>query len=250
MSPVVLPLAIGVVALLYASVGHAGATGYIAVMSLLGLPPDVIRPTALVLNVVVAAIGTTQFVRAGHFRRSLFLPLAAGSVPCAVLGGTVKLPTAVFEALLGGVLFVSATRIVIECCRRGATEPEPAAKPGGPNARLPLVLLGGSIGMFSGLTGVGGGVFLTPVLLALRAAPVKQVAAVTAPFILANSLAGLTGGLAAGGALPQVHLSLVASAVVGGTIGAQLGAFQLPVRVLRLLIATVLAVASVKLLPL
>jgi uncharacterized membrane protein YfcA len=115
---------------------------------------------------------------------------------------------------------------------------------------LPLVLLGGSIGMFSGLTGVGGGVFLTPVLLALRAAPVKQVAAVTAPFILANSLAGLTGGLAAGGALPQVHLSLVASAVVGGTIGAQLGAFQLPVRVLRLLIATVLAVASVKLLPL
>lgn len=250
MSPVVLPLAIGVVALLYASVGHAGATGYIAAMSLLGLPPDVIRPTALVLNVVVAAIGTAQFVRAGHFRHSLFLPLAAGSVPCAILGGMAKLPTDVFEALLGGVLLVSATRIVIECRRRGDAEPEPAAKPGVLGGRLPLVLLGGSIGMVSGLTGVGGGVFLTPVLLALRAAPVKQVAAVTAPFILLNSLAGLTGGLAAGGALPRVHASLVASAVVGGAIGAQLGAFQLPVRVLRLLIAMVLAVAGGKLLAL
>jgi len=248
MNPLVLPLVIGMVALLYASVGHAGATGYIAAMSLLGLPPDVIRPTALVLNVVVAAIGSAQFFRAGHFRRRLFLPLVAGSVPCAALGGTVKLPTAVFETLLGGVLLMSATRIVIECCRRGAAEP--AANPDGPVAPLPLVMLGGSIGMLSGLTGVGGGVFLTPVLLALRAAPVKQVAAVTAPFILANSLAGLAGGLAAGGTLPEVHLSLVVAAILGGTIGAQLGAFRLPVRVLRLLIAAVLAVASVKLLSL
>ena len=127
---------------------------------------------------------------------------------------------------------------------------EPAANPDGPVAPLPLVSLGGLIGMLSGLTGVGGGVFLTPVLLTLRAAPVRQVAAVTAPFILVNSLAGLAGGLAVGGSLPQVHLSLVAAAVVGGAVGAQLGAFQLPVRALRLLIAAVLAVASVKLLAL
>jgi hypothetical protein len=152
---------------------------------------------------------------------------------------------------LGAVLLVSAARIVVEA--RGAAAgrgPGDVTAAGRALPPLALAALGGGIGLLSGLTGVGGGVFLTPVLLALRAAPVKQVAAVTAPFILANSLAGLAGGLAAGGALPEVHLSLVAAAMAGGVIGAQLGAFQLPVRALRLLIAAVLAVASVKLLAL
>lgn len=248
MSPVALPLLIGLVALLYASVGHAGATGYIAVMTLLGLPRDVIRPTALVLNVLVAAIGTVQFSRAGHFRRDLFLPLALASVPCAALGGAVKLPTQAFEVLLGGVLLVAAVRIVGECCRGDGARLEPAEPAGQPPARVLLTLIGAAVGILSGLTGVGGGVFLTPLLLALRAAPLKQLAAVTAPFILVNSLAGLAGGLAAGGELPAVRAGLVAAAILGGTIGAQLGAFQLPVRGLRLVIAVVLAVASGRLL--
>jgi hypothetical protein len=111
-----------------------------------------------------------------------------------------------------------------------------------------LATLGGAIGLLSGLTGVGGGVFLTPALLALRAAPVKQIAAITAPFILVNSLAGLVGGLSAGRPLPPVSLPVVAAAVLGGAIGSQLGAFRLPVRTLRLLMAAVLAFASVKLL--
>lgn len=242
-------LAIGLVALLYASVGHAGATGYTAVMALAGLPAAVIKPTALALNVVVAAIGTAQFARAGHFRRGLFLPLAAASVPCAALGGATTLSTTAFEALLGAVLLVSATRIVIEA-RGGATRAVDADAAASARTLPPLALaaLGGGIGLLSGLTGVGGGVFLTPLLLAVHAAPVKQVAGVTAPFILVNSMAGLAGGIAAGGGLPPVSLPVVAVAALGGLVGSQLGAFKLPVPALRLLMAAVLAVASVKLL--
>jgi len=243
------PLAIGLVALLYASVGHAGATGYIAVMTLLGLEPAVIRPTALVLNVIVATIASVQFFRAGHFRSGLFWPLAAASVPCAAVGGAIDLPTGAFEMLLGVVLLASALRIVRDA-RRGGDEP---AEESETELRKPippawLAGLGGAIGLLSGLTGVGGGVFLTPALLALDAAPVKRVAAVSAPFILVNSLAGLAGGLVAGRAIPPVSLPVVAAAAIGGAIGSQLGAFQLPVRILRLLMAAVLVVAAVKLL--
>ena len=238
--------AIGLVALLYASVGHAGATGYAAVMALGGLPAATIRPTALLLNVLVATIGSVQFARAGHFRRGLFLPLAAASVPCAALGGATRLSAAAFAGLLGAVLLGAAARIVIEA-RGGAAAPE-REPPAAPPRPAVLAVLGGGIGLLSGLTGVGGGVFLTPVLLVLSAAPVKQVAGVTAPFILLNSLAGLAGGLAAGGTLPPVSLPIVAAAAVGGLVGAHLGAFRLPVPVVRLAMALVLAIAGAKLL--
>lgn len=245
----VLPLAVGLVALLYASVGHAGATGYIAVMTLLGLPAGVVRPTALVLNVIVATIASIQFFRAGHFRSGLFWPLAAASVPCAALGGALDLPTGAFEALVGIVLLLSAVRLVGESLVLPDDPVEPTAG-GRPRllTGLALAALGGAIGLLSGLTGVGGGVFLTPALLALRAAPVKQVAAITAPFILLNSLAGLAGGLVAGRGLPAVSLPVIVAAALGGAVGSQLGAFRLPVRTLRLLMAVVLAFASVKLL--
>jgi uncharacterized membrane protein YfcA len=245
----VVTVAIGLVALVYAAVGHAGATGYTAVMALAGLPPATIRPTALVLNVIVAAIASIQFARAGHFRRGLFLPLAAASVPCAALGGATTLSTGAFEALLGGVLLASAGRIVVDA--RGQSGGDAAAGDASASRSLPalaLTALGGGIGLLSGLTGVGGGVFLTPVLVALRAAPVKQVAGVTAPFILVNSLAGLAGGLVAGGTLPPVSLPVVVAAAAGGLVGSQWGAFRLPVSTLKLLMAVVLAVASAKLL--
>lgn len=248
MTPAV-TLAIGLVALLYAAVGHAGATGYAAIMALAGLAPEVIRPTALVLNVVVAAIGTVQFARAGHFSRGLFLPLAVASVPLAAVGGAVRLPAATFETLLGIVLVISAVQIVVEVASghgRGAATPG-IAPPAHPPRAAALALVGAGIGLLSGLTGVGGGVFLTPVLLAIRAAPVKQVAAVTAPFILVNSLAGLAGAMVAGGSLPPVSLPTLAAVVIGGAIGSQLGAFRLPAVALRLLMAAVLLVAAGKL---
>jgi hypothetical protein len=239
-----LPVAIGAVAFLYAAVGHAGATGYIAVMTLFGIGPDVIRPTALVLNVLVASIATAQFFRAGHFRGGLFWPLAAASVPCALLGGAIRLPTETFEKLVAAVLVVSAIRLVRDAwptrSRRAATPTSPPVPP-------VLAAIGGGIGLLSGLTGVGGGVFLTPLLLTLQAAPVKEVAGITAPFILVNSLAGLAGGLATGRPLPPVSLPVIAAAVLGGVIGSHLGAFRLPVRGMQLLMAAVLAIASVKL---
>jgi len=248
----ILPLAIGLVALLYSSVGHAGATGYIAVMTLLEMPAATVRPTALVLNVVVATIATAEFLRAGHFRPRLFGPLAVASVPCAFLGGTVTLPTAAFEAVLGGVLLASAVQIIRKTLRETAAPAihEQASVSGNAwqGRAVSLGALGGGIGLLSGLTGVGGGVFLTPALLALQAAPVKNIAAVTAPFILVNSLAGLAGGLFAGRPLQSVSLPVIAAAVLGGAIGSHWGAFRLPVRTLRLLMAGVLVFASVKLL--
>jgi uncharacterized membrane protein YfcA len=247
---IILPLAIGLVALLYASVGHAGATGYIAVMTLLGMPAAVIRPTALSLNVIVATIASVQFIRAGHFRGPLFWPLALASVPCAFVGGTLTLPTVAFEAVLGGVLLVSAVRMLLDA-RRPATDHDEMAPPMPAKPWLTPALLGalgGGVGLLSGLTGVGGGVFLTPALLAVGAAPVKTIAAVTAPFILVNSLAGLGGGLLAGRPFPTAGLPVIAAAAVGGVIGSHFGAFRLPARTLRLLMAAVLAFASVKLL--
>ena len=242
-----LPIAVAAIAMLYASVGHAGATGYIAVMAILGLPPSVIRPTALVLNVIVATIGTVQFFRAGHFRGRLFVPLAAASVPCALLGGAIDLPTGGFQAVLGCVLLASAGRIVLETMRRDGAAPEPPEHLRRmPPAALPV--MGAAIGFLSGLTGVGGGIFLTPLLLAFVGAPVRSVAAVTAPFILVNSLAGLCGGMIAGRSLPPPGAAVIAAAALGGGIGSFLGAFRLPVPALRLLMAAVLSFASAKLL--
>ncbi len=242
-----LTLAIGGVAVLYASVGHAGATGYIAVMTLFGLDPQVIRPTALVLNVIVASIATAQFWRAGHFRLRLFLPLAVASMPAAAAGGAINLPTAAFEGVVGLMLLFSAVRIFGESRDVSVDAGEETSTASRPTLPF-MAVLGGSLGLLSGLTGVGGGVFLTPALLTLRAAPVKQVAAVSAPFILVNSLAGLFGGLAAGRALPPISPAVIGAVVLGGAVGSQLGAFRMSPRVLRLLMGVVLVVAGLKLL--
>ncbi|MFM7412398.1 MAG: sulfite exporter TauE/SafE family protein [Planctomycetota bacterium] len=244
-----LAAAVFLVAAVYASVGHAGATGYIAVMTLWGLAPEVIRPTALVLNVIVATIGTVQFARAGHVDRRLLPPLVVASVPAAAVGGWLALPRAAFETLLGAVLAFAAIRLALEAVRQ-----RHGPAPAGPSPRPPIdpgragVLgqIGGVVGLLSGLTGVGGGVFLTPLLLALRAAPVRTVAATSAAFILVNSLAGLAGGLAAGRGMPLPGVPLVAAAAAGGLVGSSLGAFRLPVTALTFLMAAVLAIAAAK----
>lgn len=245
----ILPVAIGLVALLYAAVGHAGATGYIAVMTLLGVPPPVIRPTALMLNVIVASIATAQFFRAGHFRPRLFWPLAAASIPCAAVGGGIELSTAAFSTVVGAVLLISAIQLLWDVGRgKGRSEDDAATAAGRPLPVPGFVALGGAIGLLSGLTGVGGGVFLTPALLATRAFPVRQVAGVTAPFILVNSLAGLAGGLVAGRGLVTISGPVVLAAVIGGAVGAHLGAFRLPVTFLKAALAAVLGFAGLKML--
>src|SRR6185312_8520167 len=200
-------IAVGVIAFLYSSVGHAGASGYIAVMALFGLAPNVIRPTALVLNILVAIIGSFHFWRAGHFSWKLFWPFALLSVPAAYVGGYVRLPVAVLRIVIGIVLLCSAARLFFR--RR---DPDDVAPPPVPAA----VGIGAGLGLLSGLTGTGGGIFLTPLLQFCHWAKTKQASAVSALFILVNSIAGLTGFLTSRQPIPSLALSLCAAALAGG----------------------------------
>src|SRR5947207_15533268 len=156
---VLLFLAVGLIAFLYSSVGHAGASGYIATMTLFGLAPAVIRPTALLLNILVASIGTFQFWRAGHFAWKLFWPFALLSIPAAYFGGYLQPSASVLRILIGVVLLFSAVRLIF----RGEDPPQ-VERPSLPSATG----LGAGIGFLSGLTGTGGGIFLTPLLLFCR----------------------------------------------------------------------------------
>ena len=235
---VLLFFAVGCIAFLYSSVGHAGASGYIAVMALFGLAPQVIRPTALVLNILVAIIGSFQFWRAGHFSWKLFWPFAVVSVPAAYLGGYVRLPIPILRITIGLVLLFSAARLFF---RRG--DPDKVVPP---HVAVAMTT-GAGIGLLSGLTGTGGGIFLTPLLLFCHWARTKQASAVSALFILVNSIAGLTGFLTARQSVPALALTLSAAAILGGSVGSYLGSRRFPVRAIAILLATVLLVAGGKL---
>ena len=235
---VLLFLAIGLIAFLYSSVGHAGASGYIATMTLFGIMPTIIRPTALVLNILVASIGTFQFWRAGHFSWKLFWPFAVFSIPAAYLGGYLQPSASVLRILIGVVLLFSAVRLVF---RRGDplqtfTPPRPVA-----------ISVGAGLGFLSGLTGTGGGIFLTPLLLFRQWAHIRQAAAVSALFIWVNSIAGLVGYFTKVHSIPSLGLILAAAAIIGGIVGSHLGSKRFAVRVISLFLATVLVIAGTKL---
>src|SRR6266568_3429352 len=211
---ILLFLAIGLVAFLYSSVGHAGASGYIATMTLFGLAPTVIRPTALVLNILVASIGAFQFWRAGHFSWKLFWPFALLSIPAAYVGGYLQPSASILRILIGIVLLFSAARLVF---RR--SDPPQTFPPSRPIA----VSVGAGLGFLAGLTGTGGGIFLTPLLLFCQWAHIRQAAAVSALFILVNSIAGLVGYFTAKHSIPSLGVFLAAAAVTGGVFGSHLG---------------------------
>lgn len=232
-------LAIGAVAFLYSSVGHAGASGYIAVMTLASLSPAVIKPSALVLNILVASIGSWQFYRAGHFRWNLFWPFALLSVPLAFLGGYLNLPTHLFKLLVGFVLLLSAMYFFWR----------PDNDEVGEAPRLPIaVASGGVLGFFAGLTGTGGGIFLTPLLLVMGWARTKQAASTSALFILVNSIAGLAGNASSVGSVPALVWPMALAAVVGGSAGSHFGSRRYPAATIKRLLAAVLVIAGMKLL--
>ena len=231
-------LAVGAIAFLYSSVGHAGASGYIAVMALWGLSPIVIRPTALVLNILVATIGAFQFWKAGHFSWKLFWPFALLSVPAAYFGGYLQLPAAILKMLIGLVLIFSAVRLMFR--RSDPPEVNPPAHP-------VALAVGGGIGFLSGLTGTGGGIFLTPTLLFFRWAKIRQAAAVSALFILVNSVSGLVGYFSAKHTIPSLGFVLAPAVVICGALGSYLGSRRFPARTISLLLATVLLIAGLKL---
>jgi uncharacterized membrane protein YfcA len=236
------PLAamIFVAAILYSSVGHAGASGYLAAMALMSVSPEVMKPTALCLNVIVASIATARFAKAGCFSWRVFWPFAIVSIPFASLGGAIQLPGHYYKVVVGIVLLYAAFRLASS-----------ARKPGSQTAKklsIPAALIAGAgIGMLAGLTGTGGGIFLSPVLLLTGWAEIRECAGVTAAFVLVNSLAGLAGNLASVYYLPPQIPYLAVVAGLGGIIGSELGSRRLAPAVMKYLLAAVLVVASCKL---
>lgn len=236
-----------VVAMLYSSVGHAGASGYLAAMALVGVAPEVMRPTALTLNIVVAAYTTWRFRSARFFDAKVVGPFLIGSIPFAFVGGGIKLPSHIYQALVGGVLLCSAVYLAWRAFSNTDLRGE-----------IPVViplwvspLVGAAIGMLSGLTGTGGGIFLSPLILLLGWAGPKTTAGISAPFIMANSIAGLAGGLIKGSfsfaTIPFAATPLIAAAMLGALIGTWLGIYKLTNRWLIGTLSLVMTIAAAKL---
>ncbi len=226
-------------ALLYSAVGHAGASGYLAAMALVGVAPEVMKPTALTLNILVAIVATAKYCRVGAFSWRLFWPFALASVPCAYLGGALTLPGHVYKAVLGVVLIYAAWRSF----RTAHHPPLPVAE------RPPLALLlliGAALGFLSGLTGVGGGIFLSPLLLFFRWASVKVISGIAAAFILVNSISGLLGVITTAPALPSALPYWAIAALAGGFLGAEFGSRRLGNPTIQKLLAVVLLIAGAK----
>lgn len=230
-----------VASFVYASVGHGGASAYLAAMALAGLAPAEMRPIALTLNILVSSMATWKFWRAGHFRWRLFWPFAAVSIPFAYLGGAITLPGQAYKVVVGLVLVYAGWQLWRSF--RAGEEMRDVRAPA-----IPLAMaIGAGMGLLSGLTGVGGGIFLSPLLLMLGWAGTKQTSAVAAPFILVNSIAGLAAGFVAGTAvLPQATWLLALAVLIGGWLGAEYGSRRFANPVVRRFLAVVLGVAGAK----
>jgi len=225
-------------ATLYSSVGHGGASGYLAVMVLVGIPPVMMKPSALVMNIGVASIATWRFYRAGHFRWDLLWPFALTSIPLAFVGGAMKIPIPAYRVIVAISLLIAAARFIIT--------PHWSK----PVIKLPplwiTLTVGAVLGLISGMTGVGGGIFLSPLLLFLGWAEARETAGVAAPFIVVNSVAGLLGHTASLQHLPAELPWMAITAMVGGVLGSYLGAQRVAPAVFRRMLGVVLVVAAMK----
>lgn len=237
-SPLLLVLLL-VVAFLYASVGHGGASGYLALMSLFAFPVTVMKPTALVLNILVSAISFYFYYREKKFEWKLFYPFAITSIPLSFLGGLITNETRLYKIILATVLLFAVARLVgLFGKQKGELKP----------VNIPLALfVGAIIGFLSGLIGIGGGIILSPVILLLHWGDMKKTAAVSALFIFVNSISGLFGFLSKGGTLPVSSLSLIVVVLIGGMLGGYFGSKKMNTQALRNVLAVVLLIAVFKL---
>jgi uncharacterized membrane protein YfcA len=227
------------VAFLYASVGHGGASGYLALMALFSVTPDVMKPTALLLNLFVSLTSFIQFYRGKHFIWKIFLPLALASVPLAFLGGLIPVQGDIYKKILGFLLVIPVVRFLF-FKNIQVTEIK--------KSNIPLsILIGAVIGFLSGLIGIGGGILLSPILLLLKWTDQKQTAAISALFIFVNSISGLAGQLTKGIQFSSDMYAYVAIAFAGGLCGAYFGALKFKQVILKNILAAVLAVAAYKL---
>ncbi len=229
-----------VVAFLYSSVGHGGASGYLALMALFSFTPETMRPTALLLNIFVAGTGFIQYYRGGHFRWKLFWPFAIASIPAAFVGGLIMMDAHLYKIVLGILLLFSVIRLAGIKFNDNA----PFKKQG----LLLSILIGAVIGILSGMIGIGGGIILSPVILLLHWGNMKQTAAVSALFILVNSISGMAGLITKGVHFSPDMIWMIVVVFSGGLLGSYLGSMKVSSLLLRRTLALVLLVASVKLL--
>lgn len=232
-------IALFVIAALYASVGHGGASGYLALMALFGISAIYMKPSALILNIFVSTIAFIAFYRAGYFRWKILVPFIITSVPMAFIGAGLEIPPSLYKKILGICLVIATLRILI---RPKALDKEIRQL----NWGIAL-LTGAVVGFFSGMIGIGGGIILSPLLLVMRWTNIKETAAISAAFILLNSIAGLTGHVVAGMEVPSDIISWIIVAFIGGLIGSYVGSKKVSFVQLKYVLALVLIMASVKL---
>lgn len=228
------------IAFLYASVGHGGASGYLALMAIFSITPDVMKPTALLLNLFVSLTSFIQFYRGQHFKWKIFLPLALASVPLAFVGGLLVIDGTIYKKILGLLLLIPVARFLF-FPNFDVSEIKKS------NITISLII-GGGIGLLSGMIGIGGGIILSPILLLLKWTDQKQTAAISALFIFVNSFSGLAGQLTKGIHFSADMYSYVIIAFCGGLCGAYFGAHRFKQTVLKNVLAVVLLMAAVKLL--
>jgi uncharacterized protein len=235
-----LSLCLFIGATLYTSVGHAGASAYIAAMALFGIPTATMRPTALVLNIFVASFGAYRFVSAGLFRWRGCWPFIVGAVPMAFIGGYLQLPGHIHKTIIGVVLLLAALRLLWP-------KPLPVLEKWQDAPVLLAIPIGACIGLLSGLTGTGGGIFLTPLLLFMAWSEPKTASGISVVFILANSVAGLLGNYASLKSLPAELPLYLFAVMAGALLGTQIGIYKYAREHLLKALGVVLVIAGAKL---
>lgn len=229
-----------IVAFLYASVGHGGASGYLALMALFGIEAVTMRSSALILNLFVAGIAFYSYYKGGFFKWKILLPFVAASMPAAFFGAKILIDPTIYKILLGICLIIAVARMLIPVKNKNKESITT------PNIVIAL-LLGSLVGFFSGMIGIGGGIILSPLLIVFGWANVKEAAAVSAGFIWLNSATGLLGTLSSGIHLDTVIIPWILVALIGGFLGSWSGSFKFSFNTLRYVLASVLVMASIKL---
>ena len=229
-----------VVSFLYSSVGHGGASGYLALMAIFSFTPVVMKPTSLMLNLFVSGIAFYYFYKEGYFNKKLFFYFAIASIPMAFLGGSIEVDATIYKKILAVLLVFAVLKMLNVFGKETNVIKEIKLWQG--------LLIGAIIGFFSGLIGIGGGIILTPVILLLHWGKMKEAAAVSALFIWVNSASGLIGQISSGVSIPVQSYWLICIAIVGGIFGGYYGSKKINNQHLRYVLAVVLVIASVKLL--